>query len=322
MRRLKAWCLAVFLAAGAAVITGCAGNGEFPNRNLKVIVPFDAGGGVDICCRTIADAAGKEYFSGHSLIVENVPGGGGIIGQTRAANAKADGYTLLASSSSIITNPVFNETIFTPESYRPIGMFCFDPQMMIVAADSEYKTLEELVEAAKKETIRMATPGHTTAPHIAALEMEQKLGVKFQYLHNDSANEQFQQLLGKHVDCALVSAGEGAALIEDGTIRGLGIMNDSPMDIVPDVPTFREYGYDLVNGAFRGISAPADIPDETAEFLEKEFEKILTSEKLVNAMRQANMPVVYKDAEEFQKIIDDYEKTVHMMKEQLNQEQK
>lgn len=301
------------------MLTACTAGGgkEFPNRNIKIIVPFDAGGGVDICCRTIAEAAGKNYFSNHSLVIENVPGGGGIIGQTRVANAKADGYTLLASSSSIITNPIFNKTIFTVDSFRPIAMFCFDPQMLVVPKESPYQTLEDFVEAAKSSPLRMSTPGHTTAPHIAALEMESKIGVQFDYLHNNSANEQFQQLMGNHVDCALVSVGEGSALVEDGSIRALGIMGDTVIESLPEVPLFTDHGYDLINGAFRGISVAGDVPEGVVDFLEDEFEKILTSDQFVQSMKTANMPYTYKNAEDFQKVIDSYKDTVSTLADQL-----
>lgn len=319
MKKVVCFFRILMLLLTIVMMSSCAigGSKEFPNRNIKIIVPFDAGGGVDICCRTIAETAGNDYFSNHSLVIENVPGGGAIIGQTRVANSKADGYTLLASSSSIITNPIFNKTIFTSDSFQPIAMFCFDPQMLVVPKDSPYKALEDFVKAAKEQPLRMSTPGHTTAPHIAALEMESKMGVQFDYLHNNSANEQFQQLMGNHVDCALVSVGEGAALVEDGSIRALGIMGEEEMEEVPGVPTFTECGYDLVNGAFRGISVSKDTPQEIVDFLESEFEKILTSEQFIQSMKNANMPFTYKNAEDFQKVIDSYEETVLMLADQL-----
>lgn len=318
IKRLEKYSITMIFIV-CVLLTACSGQGgnAFPNRSIKIIVPFDAGGGVDICCRTIAETAGEEYFLGHSLVVENVAGGGAIIGQTRVANAKADGYTLLAASSSIVTNPVFNRTSFTADSFRSIAMFCFDPQMLVVPAESPYENLEEFMKAIQKQSLRLSTPGHTTAPHIAALEMEKYFNVSFDYLHNDSANEQFQQLMGNHVDCALVSVGEGTSLVQDGSIRALGIMSEERMEELPDVPTFGECGYEIVNGAFRGIAAPQDIPDEEAEFLEEEFEKILTSDAFVEAMEKANMPVVYKNSEEFQQVIDNYKETISMLTDEL-----
>lgn len=100
---------------------------KFPEKNIKIIVPFDAGGGVDITCRVISEAAGKDYFNGHSIIVENMPGGGAIVGQTNVANAKADGYTMLAASAALVTNPIFNETSFKTSDFKAIAMVCFDP---------------------------------------------------------------------------------------------------------------------------------------------------------------------------------------------------
>lgn len=135
----------------------------FPEKNIKIIVPFDAGGGVDITCRILSEAAGKNYFNGHSIIVENMPGGGAIIGQTNVANAAPDGYTMLAASAALVTNPLFNETPYETSDFRSIAMLCFDPMCIIVPKESPYNTLEELIEAAKTTPLKMATPGHTTS---------------------------------------------------------------------------------------------------------------------------------------------------------------
>ena len=218
MRKIAAAALAAMMAV--SVLTGCgsqtketaakaeetkpesAGNVEaagtasttFPEKNIKIIVPFDAGGGVDITCRVISEAAGKDYFNGHSIIVENMPGGGAIVGQTNVANAKADGYTMLAASAALVTNPIFNETTYKTSDFKAIAMVCFDPQCVVVPKDSPYNTLEEFVEAAKQDSLKMSTPGQSTSPHLAGVQMEQELGVKFDYLHTDSANMQLQQM--------------------------------------------------------------------------------------------------------------------------------
>ena len=266
MRKMAAAALAAMMAV--SVLTGCgsqtketaakaeetkaesAGNVEaagtasttFPEKNIKIIVPFDAGGGVDITCRVISEAAGKDYFNGHSIIVENMPGGGAIVGQTNVANAKADGYTMLAASAALVTNPIFNETTYKTSDFKAIAMVCFDPQCVVVPKDSPYNTLEEFVEAAKQDSLKMSTPGQSTSPHLAGVQMEQELGVKFDYLHTDSANMQLQQIMGNHSDCALMTAGEAASAVKDGSVKALGVMSEERAETLPDVPTFKEAG--------------------------------------------------------------------------------
>lgn len=286
------------------------GVGGFPRGNIRMVVPFAAGGGVDITCRTIAEIAGRDYFGGHSLIVENLPGGGAIVGQTAVARSIADGYTLLAASSSMVTNPLFNDTAFSTSDFKPIAMVCFDPQVLIVPKDSALRDLEDFFSYSLQKTVTVSTPGYTTAPHLAAMEMAMRFGLKLSYIHNDSSNVQLQQVMGSHVDCALVSAGEGASLIREGGVRALGVMSDSRIKSIPYVPTFEEMGYRMVSGAFRGLAVPRDTPDATVRYLSDEFGRLLSSEKFVAAMERANMPVVYRDSSNFGDYIEDYRRSI------------
>ena len=287
---------------------------KFPEKNIKIIVPFDAGGGVDITCRVISEAAGKDYFNGHSLIVENMPGGGAIVGQTNVANAKADGYTMLAASAALVTNPIFNETSFKTSDFKAIAMVCFDPQCVVVPKDSPYNTLEEFVEAAKQGSLKMSTPGQSTSPHLAGVQMEQELGVKFDYLHTDSANMQLQQIMGNHSDCALMTAGEAASAAKDGSVKVLGVMSDERAETLPDVPTFKESGYNMVVGSFRGLAVPAGTPDDIVEVLDTTFGEIIQSDTFKEKMAAANMPVTYMNSTDFDKFLQDYAKTMTRLK--------
>lgn len=337
MKRTIGVVLAAMMAVSA--LTGCgsqkaetaattaAANGEpakqesavsadtaFPEKNIKIIVPFDAGGGVDITCRVLSEAAGKNYFNGHSVIVENMPGGGAIIGQTNVANAAPDGYTMLAASAALVTNPLFNDTPYETSDFRSVAMLCFDPMCIIVPKDSPYNTLEELIEAAKTTPLKMSTPGHTTSPHLAGVQMEEELGVKFDYLHNDSANVQLQQVMGNHVDCALLSAGEAASTISEGSVRGLGVMSEERAAATPDVPTFAECGYEMVVGTFRGLAVPKDTPDEVVAVLDTTFGEIIQSEEFQKKMADSNMPVTYKNAADFDAFLTNYADTMAKLK--------
>lgn len=306
---------------GAAAADGGAAKQEqavsstaFPEKNIKIIVPFDAGGGVDITCRILSEAAGKDYFNGHSVIVENMPGGGAIIGQTNVANAAPDGYTMLAASAALVTNPLFNETPYETSDFRSIAMLCFDPMCLIVPKESPYNSLEELLEAAKNTPLKMSTPGHTTSPHLAGVQMEEELGVQFEYLHNDSANVQLQQVMGNHVDCALMSAGEAASTISDGSVKGLGVMSEERAAATPDVPTFAESGSEMIVGTFRGLAVPKDTPDEVVAVLDTTFGEIIQSEGFQKKMADSNMPVTYKNAADFQEFLTNYAETMAKLK--------
>lgn len=286
---------------------------DFPSKNVKIIVPFNPGGGVDVSCRMIADAAGKDHFNNHSLIVENMGGGGAVIGQTYVANADPDGYTILAYTSSVVTNPMFNETTYDYTDFQLIAMYCFDPELIVVPKDSPYNTLQELLDASKEKSVSLATPGHATSHHIAALNLANLTGAQFDYIHNDSGSEQINQIMGGHVDCAMIASGEGAPYIQDGSIKALGVMAETRLDSIPDVPIFAESGYDMVDGAFRGLAVPKDTPAEVVSVLEQEFAKVLNSEKFKNAMNEASIPWAYKNAADFTGYVEGVARTMEKL---------
>ena len=112
---------------------------EFPTKDITMVVPYDAGGGVDLTTRLMTDAIGKS-FNGHSVIVQNVSGGGGAVGQTTVKNSAPDGYTLLAYTSSVVNNPQLKEVDFVLEDFKPLACVCFDPEVILVPANSPYNT--------------------------------------------------------------------------------------------------------------------------------------------------------------------------------------
>lgn len=293
---------------------------DFPTKNIKIIVPFDPGGGVDVSCRMIADAAGKDHFNGHSLIVENMGGGGAVIGQSYVANADPDGYTILAYTSSVVTNPMFNETTYDYTDFQLIAMYCFDPELLVVPKDSPYDTLQDLLDASKTNPISLATPGHATSHHIAALNLENLTGAQFNYIHNDSGSEQINQIMGGHVDCAMIASGEGASYIQDGSIKALGVMSEERLESIPDVPTFKESGYDMIDGAFRGLAVPKDTPADVVDVLQQEFDNVLNSDKFKNAMDAASIPWTYMNADDFSEYVDGVAKTMTKLLPELEAE--
>jgi tripartite-type tricarboxylate transporter receptor subunit TctC len=277
---------------------GGAFAGTYPEKNIKIIVPFAPGGGVDTTCRMIAEVAPK-YLGDKKIIVENMPGGGAVIGQTFVSKAKPDGYTILGYTSSVVSNPMTKKTTYTHTSFKPVAMYCFDPEILMVPADSPYKTLEDFIKAGQEKEISVATPGYSTSHHIAALIMEGKLGVKFGYVHNQSAAMQLQQLLGGHVDAGMMAMGEAVSYIKDGSLRALAVAVAERDPNLPDVPTFTEEGFDLEWGAFRGLAVPGDTPDETVKALEQILKEIIADPDYAASMEKAGYPLVYRNGSDF-----------------------
>ena len=303
MKRFLAIAMALALVLS---LTASAMAASFPTKNITIIVPYDAGGGVDITTRTLTDTAGKDYFGGKSLIVENRGGGGAVIGHTYVANSKADGYTLLAYTNAVVNNPQLKEVTYTHQSFKTLGMVCFDPEIVVVPKDSPFQTFQDLIDFAKENDVKAATPGHSTAHHVAAIQLSNEFGgLKFNYIHENSAAMQTTDLLGGHCDVAFMAASETFDNILNGSIRALAIGSETRSEVVPEVPTLLECGSTLVAGAFRGFACPAGVPDDVYEYLCAEFDKIITSEAFINAMKEKNIPYSYKNAADFQAYADE-----------------
>lgn len=273
---------------------------DFPKKDITIVVPYDAGGGVDLTTRVLTDTAGKDYFNGHSLIVQNMGGGGGSIGQTYVANAEADGYTLLAYTSSVVNNPQLKEVTFDYTDFKTLGMVCFDPEILLVPTTAAYADYDEFLAYAKENTVKVSTSGATTSHHIFGIRLAELLGVSFDYIHCDSASIQKEQLLGGHCDAAIFPLSEIQSEIQDGSVIPIAIATEERDASVPDVPTFRELGVDIVDGAFRGFAVPADVPDEVYTVLRDTIDEIITSDAFIEGMETAGIPYTYKNAEDFQ----------------------
>lgn len=296
MKKLLA--LVCVLALAVTVFSTAAMASGFPTKDITMVVPYDAGGGVDITTRLMTDAIGK--IDGHSIIVQNIGGGGGSVGQTTVKNSEADGYTLLAYTSSVVNNPQLKEVDFVLEDFVALTCICFDPEVILVPADSPYNTFEELIAAAQEGIINVSTSGAMTAHHLDGVKIQMATGANFAYIHCDNAPTQKQELIGGHTDAAIFPLGEIIDAIEEGTVKPLAIALAERTEKLPDLPTYTECGVELVDGAFRGFAAPAGIPDEAFEVLTKVFEEVGQSQELQDAMEQAGIPYLFMGAEEFQ----------------------
>ena len=201
--------LSVFAVVGLLGLSDSQAQTSFPAKPISMIVPFAAGGAVDTTIRIISEEAEKGF--GQKILVINKPGAGAAEGQGFVARSKPDGYTLLAMTSSVVTNTLTKKVDFTIDSFTPIVLYCFDPEVMFVSSTTPYQTLEDLINAGKKEPISHATPGHSTSHHVAALILEKKTGMKFKFVHTKGGGEQIPMVAGGHAKCMLASWGEGGA---------------------------------------------------------------------------------------------------------------
>jgi len=297
---------ALVSALALATAAPLASAADFPQRDIRLIVPFEPGGAGDITSRIIAETA-NGLLARRKVTVINRSGGGGIVGQTFVARSRPDGYTLLSMTSSVVTNPTLKGASYSVDDFRPVAMYNFDPDVIAVSADSPIRTLEDFVAAARTRKLNIVIAGIATAHHMAGLAIEQKTDLAFNYLPVRGFGKQLQTVMGNHADGGLWPLGEALTHAEAGSIRILAVADETRDERLPDVPTFEEGGLGVpVWATFRGWAVPADTPDDVVAALTALLEAVHSSPAYREKMSAAGYRPVFRGAAEFAKVIDDY----------------
>src|SRR5690349_5960563 len=281
---------AAIAAAALLALTGCGANAgatsassgdDFPKKgkSIDLIVAFSSGGAVDTAARLVQPVLEKEL--GTNVEVINKPGAGGQIGYTQLTSAKPDGYTIGATGSpSVVVSPLdpARGAKYTRDSFQPLGRQVIDPTVIAVQPDSPYQTLKELLDAvkAKPKSLTASTTGIQTGEHFALAQIQESTGSEFAPVHfSEGASQATTAFLGKHVDVLVANVSDVNDLSKQGKARVLGVMAGDRAPSLPEIPTFKESGYDLTAGTARGYSAPAGLPADVAKKLEAAIEKAI-----------------------------------------------
>lgn len=283
---------------------------QYPERNIRLIIPYDAGGGTDVGARIFANTANKYFLEDIAIIPENMPGSSGLKADSYIVRTKADGYTIycLNASTARLTE---NSPVKTAD-FQPVAGYVFDPLVLVVSKESEYSNFENFLEVAKgDEGASLNTSGAANLTFLMGKLIEAEVpGVKFRYVNANSGALQIQQLLGNHVDAGFLSMGEAYGLLESGDLKALAYSGDERHPVFSDIPTLQELGVDIVIGARRGIAVSAETPTEIVEYLADLCEKVIKSEEFVQEMEKAGFPVTYGTGEEYKEILLEYERQI------------
>lgn len=294
------------LLVGLALAATSAFAADYPSKDVHIIVPFKPGGGVDTSSRILAEYGNKHMAKG-KLEVENRAGGDGVVGQTFAAKAKADGYTVLAMTSSVVTNPILKQTGYKLEDFQPVALYNTDPEVIVVGAESPFKTIAELLAASKERPLTVTVAGIATSHHMAGLALEDSAGMKFTYVPTTGFGAQLQAVMGGHVELGLFPLGEIKKHADAGTVRILAAASDARLDILPNVPTWQEAGLNIKRWTtFRGWAVPKGTPEAAVKYLSDLLGKISTDPAYVKQMNDYGFPIAYKDAAGFTDEVNDY----------------
>jgi tripartite-type tricarboxylate transporter receptor subunit TctC len=299
--------LAIFSVVSITLLGSAAVHAQdaYPSRPITMIVAFPPGGVADKNARPTS--AAMEKVLKQPVTITNRPGAGGAVGNAAVAHAKPDGYTIgmLLSSVSVIpaADELFNrKPAYTLDELRTIALISADPMILIVAANSNWKTVKDLVDDIKKK------PGEysfSSSGIYGALHMPMEMffhaagGLKLRHVPTKGGAPALRQLLGEHVN---FTAGGPAAIgphIRSGKLRPLASWGGTRHPSYPKVPTFIELGYAIEYYIWAGMFAASGTPDSVIKVLRDATREAVQTEEFKKAMKNLNSPIVYKDAPEF-----------------------
>ncbi len=266
----------------------------FPNKPVQLMVAYPAGGSTDIAARIVAAIAEKDL--GQSIVVVNKGGAGGQVGWTEMSRVKPDGYYMgfinLPALNTVILDPD-RKAAFTIDHFVPVINQVLDPGIIWVKGDSPYKTLKDLIDAARKNPhkISAATTGILSDDHLAILMMEEAApGTFFRIVHFEGGAPVMTAVLGGHIESAFDNVGSVFRRIKTGEVRALAVMDNQRSPFMPDVPTMRELGYPTVlSSSTRGIAVPRGTPQPVIKRLEQSLKKAMDDPEHLKKMEEAGL---------------------------------
>lgn len=300
---------AIFAIVGAIAAPAIlqAREAALPGGTVRFVVPFAAGGSVDVLGRAVARAFGEQ--TGRQTIVENVPGGSTNLGSERVAKAAPDGLTILVASDSLAINKsLFPRLDFDPvTSFEPVTLAITAPQLLATHPRSGIDSLSDYVAAvsARPGAVKVGLPGHGVIGHLASEIVNQRLGgLRVNHIPYNGGAPASRDLLGGHLDALFITLPAITTQVRDGTLRGLAVTSAARSKALPDVPAFGERivpGLDIVS--WQGFLVPAGTPRPVVDTLHATIAASLKSEAVAKTLQGLGFDIVAEDAAAFGALI-------------------
>jgi len=288
--RQRAWSFCAAVALSMAAPPSFAQG--YPNKPVRLIVPYAAGGGTDFFARTVGSRIQEQL--GQTVVIENKPGASTIIGAEAAAKSPPDGYTVLvADSTTLAVNPnLYKKLAYdSVKDFSPVTLTARFALLLVVNPSlSSASSAQEFIEAARKEPgkINYASVGTGTSHHLAMELFQQRTGIKVNHIPYKGAGPAIQDVAGGQVPVMFVDLAAGSPMIKAGKLKVLGVASAKRIAALPDVPTLSEQGVENFEAwAWQGLVVPAGTPNDVVERLKTEYAKAVTDptirQKLVDA---------------------------------------
>ncbi len=296
------------LALAALSLAATAASAQsWPAQPVRWIVPYPAGGGADVVARTVA--SGIEKPLGQTIVVENRPGAATIIGATAISQAEPSGYVIgTADSGTLAYNPtLYAKLAYDPSKFTYIGGIAKFPLLLAVNVNSPYKTVDDVIQAAKKEPGKLtAASAGAGSPHHLALELfKQRTGANLLHVPYKGAAPAIQDLLGGQVDVMFIDLAAGLPNGKAGKLRVLAAATPERVAVLPDTPTMAEQGVsDFTAYAWQGLVAPGGLPEPVVKKLSAELDAALKSPAVSQKMLDMGVIPMPLSAQEFKAYAD------------------
>jgi putative tricarboxylic transport membrane protein len=316
MRRAKMLKLAGLVAAFTVVVSACQPAGgpagqsatKYPEKQITLINAYSPGGGTDILFRNIDAVSQKIKAFPQSFVIETKTGGNGTVGKAASVNAKPDGYTLTVADDGNMYQDLAGEQPFAYNDFTFISRMVIDYNLVVVRNESPFKTFKDFVDAgkAKPKGVSVAGTNIGSTDQIQLVQISKIAGADYTYTPFNSGGDVATNLLGGHVDAAMANPSEVWEQMRAGQIRALAITAPERLKDLPEVPTLKESGVDLVVSQFRGVAGPKNLPADVVKVLEDGFKKVSDSpewkSEYLDKFQQVNG---YQNSAEFTKYMDE-----------------
>jgi tripartite-type tricarboxylate transporter receptor subunit TctC len=309
---MEAW----FRIAAAAVTMFCAvgtasAQSPFPSKAVHIFVPYAAGGGVDILARTLGDVVSRHW--GQTVVIENRPGAGGVVASQALATSQPDGYTLIVVASGHATNPFLYPKIpyDTFRDFAPISLLASSPNILLVRADSPFRTLGDMIAQARAKpgSLSFAHAGTGTSTHLAGELLKNLAKIDINAIPYKGGAPAINDLLGGQIPMSFNNGPESVGQIEAGTVRALAVTTAARASFLPDVPSMAETvpGYDTE--VWWGLLGPAGMTRDLVEKLSHDFVAALNTEAVKERLTKLGASPIGSSPQQFDaKIRADYRK--------------
>jgi tripartite-type tricarboxylate transporter receptor subunit TctC len=290
MKKLIASFAAVVLVAMATAITTAQAQ-PYPNKPIKFLVPFAAGGPADTMARLTAQVL-QRGLNQATIVVENRPGAGGTIGARAAAQEKPDGYTLMyGNTASLVVGPaVYANPGYDPvKAFAPIALVAVSFNVLALNPKFPANSVKELIAYAKKNPgkVNFASPGHGTPPHMIGEMFKQRAGIDIVHVPYKGTAAALTDIMGGQVELTFENPSVIIPLVQAGKLKALGVTGDTRNPTIPDVPTMIEAGLpDFVSMSFTGLVAPAGTPEPIIKQLSDVLRPGLASPEMQAMMKK------------------------------------